>query len=248
MIGFLSLDNGCAHLQLDIGKVNAFSRENVQEFEHFINNCREKFSDNFRLLSIESSKISPGGKSIFCAGANQKERITWSFDEKLTHVNHQRIVVHALRSLPQCVVCCVDGLAIGLGVELCIAADFVFASRKSLFSFPEKKLGIIPGAGGFTWANHLCAHPNEAKKCIDTCAEFNAQYARHLGIVNEIVDSKNEFSNKINNLLDILKTFSLQEQIEKKRLSFKNLDFKSWFDDEQHAYQNALAQKHASIK
>ena len=248
MIGFLSVDNGCTHLQLDIGKVNAFSREHVQEFEHFITDCREKFSDNFRLLSIESNKISPRGKSVFCAGANQKERTTWSIDDILDHVNHQRNVVHALRSLPQCVVCCVDGLAIGLGVELCIAADIVFASKKSLFSFPEKTLGIIPGAGGLTWAHHLCTHPDDAKKCIDTCSESDAQYARHLGIVDEIVDSKNDFNGKINNLLSTLKTFSLQDQIEKKRLSFKNLDFKSWFDDEQHAYKNALMLKKTSIK
>lgn len=248
MIGLVSLSNGCAHLQLDIGKVNAFSREHVQEFEQFICDCREKFSDNFRLLSIESNKISPGGKSIFCAGANQKERRSWSIDEKLAHVNYQRNVVHALRSLPQCVICCVDGRAIGLGVELCIAADCVFASQNSLFSFPEKNLGIVPGAGGLTWAHHLSPHPNDAQKCIDSCAEFDAPYARHLGIVNEIVDSKNDFSSKINNLLTHLETFSLQEQIEKKRLSFKNLDFKSWFDDEQQAYKTALMQKNASIK
>ena len=42
----------------------------------------------------------------------------------------------------------VEGLALGGGAELALAADMRVLGSTAAFAFPETQLGIIPGAGG----------------------------------------------------------------------------------------------------
>src|SRR3989442_1309525 len=46
------------------------------------------------------------------------------------------------------VIAAIDGYAMGAGLELALACDFRIATRRSEFSFPEVRLGMIPGSGG----------------------------------------------------------------------------------------------------
>ena len=46
------------------------------------------------------------------------------------------------------VIAAVHGFALGGGLELALACDFIFASRTATLGFPEVGLGVIPGMGG----------------------------------------------------------------------------------------------------
>src|SRR2546430_8372311 len=46
------------------------------------------------------------------------------------------------------VIAAIDGYTMGAGLELAVACDFRIATRRSEFSFPEVRLGMIPGSGG----------------------------------------------------------------------------------------------------
>jgi len=232
----------CGHWNLDIGKVNAFGRNEIQDFERLLNHCRDLFPDKLRLLSIESKKLSPKGIPLFCAGANQKERQDWSFDEICSHLKYQRSVVHQLSQMPYHVVSCVDGLALGLGVEICIASDFVLASPKAEFAFPERKLGIIPGAGGYAWAKYYANDKNYALHLIDTCEHFDRDHAKYLGIVDICCDS-DDFSLFIRQQSDLLNSLEPEVQQRKKREYYSNIDFSAIFAEEQQLYEYYLSQK-----
>ena len=233
-------DFKCAHWIMDIGKVNAFGKAEIQTLENLLTKCESLYPNTIRMLSIESHKISPGGYPVFCAGANQKERQHWSFDEKSKHLKYQRSVVHKFRKVPYWVICCVDGLALGLGVEFCIAADFVLASPKADFCFPEKNLGIIPGAGGYSWAHHYAKDLLYAQHLIDSCEHFDRDHAKYLGIVDICCES-DDFEANLINLSKQLSLLEPEVQQRKKRDYYSNIDFSAFFEEEQRVYENLIA-------
>jgi enoyl-CoA hydratase len=55
----------------------------------------------------------------------------------------ERLAAHSRPSITV-----VEGLALGGGLELAMAATFRIAGDNALFTMPEVKLGLIPGAGG----------------------------------------------------------------------------------------------------
>ncbi|WP_188741512.1 enoyl-CoA hydratase/isomerase family protein [Agromyces bauzanensis] len=57
-------------------------------------------------------------------------------------------VAGTIEALPAPVIACVDGFALGGGLELALACDLIYATDASGFGQPEVKLGLIPGFGG----------------------------------------------------------------------------------------------------
>ena len=55
-----------------------------------------------------------------------------------------------LRALPFPVVCAVNGIAAGAGLNIALACDIVLAARSATFTQVFARLGLVPDAGG-TW-------------------------------------------------------------------------------------------------
>ena len=237
-----NIEHGIARCSFDCGKVNAFTRSDIQELETLIQKTDSLFPQTVRMMILESSKISPKGFPIFCAGADQKERVGWSNQKILDHLKYQRAVIHRLRESPVCVVSCVNGLALGLGTELCLASDFVMASEDSSFGFPEKTWGIIPGAGGYAWAHGWAPHPEKAQEYIESGKWFTREEAQWLGIVDIICDA-DDFNTEIQYLLDVLCAMTPEEQLLRKKTHHEKIDYKFYFDEEQNAYEQKLIVK-----
>src|SRR5256884_6445258 len=84
-----------------------------------------------------------GGKA-FSAGGDVSEFLT------LTPADLE-LWGDTLTSAERCrkpVIAAIDGYTMGAGLELAVACDFRIATRRSEFSFPEVRLGMIPGSGG----------------------------------------------------------------------------------------------------
>ena len=69
------------------------------------------------------------------------------------------------QNLPQVKIAKVDGRCRGGGLELILAFDMRFASRRSLFCFPEASAGFLPGGGGAT-RSVLMAGPARALEVL----------------------------------------------------------------------------------
>ncbi len=79
------------------------------------------------------------------------------------------------------VIAAVNGYALGGGLELALACDFIYASEKAKLGLPEVTLGVIPGFGGTQNLPRLIG-PNKARELIFSGKVLSAQQARNGGL------------------------------------------------------------------
>lgn len=80
------------------------------------------------------------------------------------------------------VIACVDGFALGGGLELALACDVIYATDASSFGQPEVRLGLIPGFGG-TLRLPRVVGPARAKELIYSGRRIGIEEAVAAGLV-----------------------------------------------------------------
>ena len=83
------------------------------------------------------------------------------------------------------VICAVNGLAVGGGFEIALAADLVVAAEHAAFFLPETGLGIIPDAGAIRLPRIL--PPVVANEVLYAGRRLKADEALRWGLVNAVV-------------------------------------------------------------
>jgi enoyl-CoA hydratase len=84
------------------------------------------------------------------------------------------------------VIACVNGFALGGGIEFAMACDFIYASDNAKFGQPEINLGVIPGFGGTQRLPRLVGKAMAKELCM-TGAMISAEEAKAIGLVNKIL-------------------------------------------------------------
>lgn len=91
-----------------------------------------------------------------------------------------------LRMLPKPAIAAVNGYAVGAGMNLALACDFIIASTNALFSQTFCRLGLIPGFGGtYFLANQLPWQ--KAAEIAFLGDHLTAQQMQDYGFVYQIV-------------------------------------------------------------
>jgi enoyl-CoA hydratase/carnithine racemase len=85
---------------------------------------------------------------FFAAGADIKHMSAIDAASFAAYGDRMRAVNDRLAAAPFLSVAAVDGLALGGGLELAMAATMRVCGPRARFGLPEVKLGLIPGAGG----------------------------------------------------------------------------------------------------
>ncbi len=93
----------------------------------------------------------------------------------------------AIRNAPLPVVAAVNGVAAGGGNELVVACDLAVAARSARFGQTGVRIGSAPVLGG---TNLLAVSIGEkrAKEVSMLCRQYDAETAKSLGWINEVVD------------------------------------------------------------
>ncbi len=113
------------------------------------------------------------------------------------HRNRRRLRPRRLASAanPSCsriercgkpVIACINGVALGGGLELALSCTLRIASDRARLGLPELKLGLIPGYGGTQRLPRLIG-TSAALKLILTGTPVDATEALRLGLVDEVV-------------------------------------------------------------
>lgn len=128
--------------------------------------------------------LTGAGEKAFVAGADIKEMSEMnSLEGHQFGLKGQRVMM-LIEKMTKPVIAAVNGYALGGGLELALACDFIYASEKARFGFPEVTLGIMPGFGGTQNLARLIG-PNKANEMIFTGRLLTAEKAQTWGIVNE---------------------------------------------------------------
>ncbi|WP_157002429.1 enoyl-CoA hydratase/isomerase family protein [Agromyces laixinhei] len=141
----------------------------------------------FEALSAEGSDVrgvllSGAGGRAFVAGADIRAMAQFTPEqaEETARLGHR--VAAAIEGLAAPVIACVDGFALGGGLELALACDFIYATDASSFGQPEVHLGLIPGFGG-TVRLPRAVGLARAKELIYTGRRIDTAEALAIGLV-----------------------------------------------------------------
>lgn len=96
-------------------------------------------------------------------------------------------LIAAPERYPRPVIAAVDGYAMGVGLELALCCDFILATRRSVFAFPEIRLGAIPGSGGTQRILRLMG-TIRAKDFLMRGRRMAAEEAERVGLITRMVE------------------------------------------------------------
>ncbi len=135
--------------------------------------------------------ILASAKSTFFAGADLKGVMRSTTDQGPRVFEEIEGVKKSFRTLETSgfpVVSCLNGSALGGGLEVALVGHYRIATQntKAIFGFPEISLGLIPGAGGITKMTRILGLM-AAQPYLLECKLFNAEEAHRLGLVHEMV-------------------------------------------------------------
>lgn len=129
--------------------------------------------------------LTGAGDKAFVAGADIKELAGLNTLQARDFAHKGQSVINKLVGLPIPVIAAVNGYALGGGLEIALACDFIYASENAALGLPETTLGLIPGFGGTQRLPRLIG-PNQAKELIYTGKIVPAAEAHILGLVNRV--------------------------------------------------------------
>ncbi|WP_194829843.1 enoyl-CoA hydratase/isomerase family protein [Nocardia sp. XZ_19_231] len=185
-------DNRLAVLRLHRPPVNALN-------QHMWDQVADIAAALHKSTTIRAVVIT-GGARHFAAGADIKEMVDLSpadFDRRNRVLQH---AFHLIATAPQIVVAAINGVALGGGFELALAADFRIAGRSAVLGLPEVTLGIIPGSGGTQRLSRIAGIAT-AKDLILSGRRILADEALRLGTVDQLVDDADVFDTAVEKAL-----------------------------------------------
>ncbi|KAI9799138.1 MAG: hypothetical protein M1833_004178 [Piccolia ochrophora] len=124
---------------------------------------------------------------VFCAGADLKERASFTKEETTTFLTSLRRTFTLLATLPLPTISALSAPALGGGLELALTSDLRVFTSATTVGLPETRLGIIPGAGG-THRLPALIGLNRARDLVLTGRRVGAGEAYFLGLCDRVVE------------------------------------------------------------
>jgi enoyl-CoA hydratase / 3-hydroxyacyl-CoA dehydrogenase len=127
-----------------------------------------------------------GSSPVFAAGADIAEMSGKTLAEGLEFGFIGQRVASRVEQFPTPVIALVEGYALGGGLELALAADFIVAAEGSQLGLPEVTVGIHPGMGGATRLERLIGRAR-TKLLVYSGVPVSAEEAYRIGFVTKVV-------------------------------------------------------------
>ena len=136
--------------------------------------------------AIRAAIVTGAGDAAFVAGADIAEMAALPAAEMCRYLCDGQRVLRRLETAGKPSVAAVNGVALGGGLELAMAATVRWASDNARFGQPEVKLGVIPGFGGTQRLPRLVGR-GRALQMLLSGEPIDAAEAWRIGLVNAVV-------------------------------------------------------------
>ena len=209
--------------------------------EEVIHQLDEQFTIANNNTDVKAIVLEGAGKA-FIAGADIQYFIEKIRENKIEDIcqftRYGHVVLNKIDNSEKAVIAKLDGLALGGGAEIALAADTIIATEKGSIGFPETGIGIYPGLGG-TQRTTQYIGKELAKYLIFTGKILDAKNAASIGLIEYVVSAE-EIDSKISELINtgkLLKKSSkrlakLPEEYEKIKEHFSDNNLQSMLSGE----------------
>lgn len=179
------VEDHIATLTLASPPVNALSPAVLREIQTALGQFKEQ--------KVRAVIVTGSGANAFCAGADVKAmRDLESNPEKAAEFLTLGVeTFNQIEGFGAPVICAINNLTLGGGLELALACDIRVSSDRARFGLPEVTLGLIPAWGGVARLPRIVGVGN-AKEIIYTGQLINAQTAAKIGLINKVVPDGDE--------------------------------------------------------
>jgi 2-(1,2-epoxy-1,2-dihydrophenyl)acetyl-CoA isomerase len=177
-----TIDNGVARLVLNRpDRLNAFNVRMHGEVMDALSQLTANSKVRVLLLT--------GTGRGFCAGQDLSERDVEAGPLDLGHTTgtYYNPLVRRLTALPLPIICAVNGVAAGAGVNIALACDVVLARKSAKFVQAFSSIGLIPDAGG-TYALPRLMGLSRALGFTLTGATLSAETAAQWGLIWKAIE------------------------------------------------------------
>ena len=188
-VGLLTIDNSTTR--------NSLSEQVINELHSRILDIKEEneHSNGEKSSVIILNTVGP----VFSSGHDLKE-LSELNNVKLQEKLFEKCanLMQSIQASPSLYIAEVQGLATAAGLQLACSCDLVVASSKASFALPGNKIGLFP----LTPAVAVYESIHNKKILLDmllTGDELNAEQALNYGLINRIVEIKDENNNNNNN-------------------------------------------------
>ena len=175
--------------------MNAINEEVIRQLD-------EQFTKAIGTPEVKGIVLKGAGKA-FIAGADIQYFIKKIEQNKIDDIckftRYGHSVLNKIDTSDKPVIAELDGLALGGGAEIALAANTIIATEKGSIGFPETGIGIYPGLGGTQRTTHYIGK-ELAKYLIFTGKILDAKTAASIGLFEYVVPS-DEIENKISELI-----------------------------------------------
>ena len=158
--------------------LNALNIELLNEMLKFLHVIPKR--DELKALILTGA-----GNKAFIAGADIKSMAAMNAFQMLEFCSLGQAVTKALESAPCATLAAIFGYALGGGLEIALACDFIYASQSAKLGLPEISLAIIPGFGG-TQRLPRAVGSRLAKEMILTGKTLSGSEAHEIKLVNRL--------------------------------------------------------------
>lgn len=165
--------------------MNAFTFDMVNQWADAL----EEYSKDD---SVHCVVLSAAGQKAFCSGVDLNDLNmgeSRAIDRKNDLWENVHRVALTLERLDKPMICAVNGVAVGAGMDMALMCDIRFASEKARFSEGYINVGLIPGDGGSYFLPRIVGMA-KAMELLWTGDFVAAKEAKELGIVNQVYSAE----------------------------------------------------------